>query len=125
MPTPLAGANRSRAKVFVSYSRKDLAFAQTLVGGLTTCGFDAFLDRTDIAPGEPWKERLAGLIAAADTVVFAISPDSIPSPICTWELEESASLGKRLIPVVARRISDAEAPPLLSRLNWIFCYRRG
>ena len=43
-------------------------------------GFDAFLDRTDIALGEPWKERLAALIATADMVVFAVSPDSIAAP---------------------------------------------
>jgi hypothetical protein len=33
-------------------------------------GFEAFLDRTDIAPGEPWKERLAALIAAVDTIIY-------------------------------------------------------
>src|SRR5258708_37022618 len=94
----------NRAKVFVSYSRKDLAFAQMIVEALATRGFDAFLDKTDIAPGEPWKERLARLIASADTVLFAVSPDSVASSICTWELEESARLSKRLIPIVARRI---------------------
>ena len=111
----------SRAKVFISYSRKDLPFAQSLVEELTERGFDAFLDKTDIAPGEPWKERLGGLIATADTVVFAISPDSVASTVCAWELEESARLGKRLIPLVARRIPDADAPPALGRLNWVFC----
>ena len=111
----------SRAKVFISYSRKDLSFAQSLVEALTERGFDAFLDKTDIAPGEPWKERLGGLIAAADTVVFAISPDSVASTVCAWELDESGRLGKRLIPVVARRIPDADAPPALGRLNWVFC----
>ncbi len=110
----------SRPKVFVSYSRKDLGFAQMLVEELGERGYDAFLDKTDIAPGEPWKERLGGLIAAADTVVFAISPESVASSVCAWELEESARLGKRLIPVVARRIADADAPPALGRLNWVF-----
>ncbi len=111
----------NRAKIFISYSRKDLAFAQMLVDALGERGFDAFLDKTDIAPGEPWKERLGGLIAAADTVVFVISPDSVASSVCAWELEESARLAKRLIPVVARRIADADAPPALGRLNWVFC----
>src|SRR5271155_491374 len=70
-PAPtVAAAASSYAKVFVSYSRKDLPFAQMLVAALVERGFDAFLDKTDIAPGDPWKERLAGLIAAADTVVF-------------------------------------------------------
>ena len=99
----------SRPKVFISYSRKDLAFAQTLVDVLAERGFDAFLDKTDIAPGEPWKERLGGLIAAADTVVFVVSPDSVASSVCTWELEESARLGKRLIPV-SRATSPTPTP---------------
>ncbi|MFI4997060.1 MAG: TIR domain-containing protein [Hyphomicrobiales bacterium] len=111
----------NRAKVFISYSRKDAGFAEALVGALTDRGFDAFLDKTDIAPGEPWKERLAALIGAADTVVFVVSPDSAASEICAWELEESARLGKRVIPIVARRVADAQAPSSLRRLNWIFC----
>src|SRR5271156_2753968 len=120
-PAPtVAAAASSYAKVFVSYSRKDLPFAQMLVAALVERGFDAFLDKKDIAPGEPWKERLAGLIATADTVVFSVSPDAVASPICAWELDESTRLGKRIIPVVARRISDADAPPALGRLNWVF-----
>jgi lipoprotein NlpI len=115
---PSAGG---RAKVFISYSRKDAAFAQGLVQHLTAAGFDAFLDKTDIAPGEPWKERLAGLIGAADTVLFVVSPDSVASEICAWELEESGRLSKRIIPVVARRIADADAPAVLGRLNFVFC----
>jgi len=121
VPTaPVAVTAGNRAKVFVSYSRKDSAFAQMMVEALTERGFDAFLDKTDIAPGEPWKERLAALITTADTVVVAVSPDWIASTICGWELEESLRLGKRVIPVVARRITDADAPPALSRLNWVF-----
>jgi hypothetical protein len=111
-----------QAKVFISYSRKDAAiFAQGLVEHLKASGFDAFLDKTDIAPGEPWKERLAGLIAASDTVAFVVSPGSVVSDICGWELEESARRGKRVIPIVAQRIGDAQAPQALGRLNWIFC----
>src|SRR5580693_10242772 len=111
--TSVAAPAGDRAKVFVSYSRKDMAFAQMLVGALAARGFDAFLDRTDIAPGEPWRERLAALIAAADTVVFVVSPDSVASEICTWELEEGARRGKRVIPIVVRRIANAEAPQAL------------
>ena len=121
-PAPtIAAAASGYAKVFVSYSRKDLPFAQMLVAALVERGFDAFLDKTDIAPGEPWKERLAGLIAAADTVVFVVSPDLVASSVCAWELEESGRLSKRLIPIVARRIADLDAPALLGRLNWVFC----
>jgi hypothetical protein len=52
-----------KLKVFISYSRKDAsAFTDELVGGLELAGFSPFLDRHDIVPGEPWEERIGGLI---------------------------------------------------------------
>jgi len=37
---------------------------------------------------------------------------------------ETARLSKRLIPVVVRLIPDADAPPALGRLNWVFLTER-
>jgi hypothetical protein len=49
-----------RLKVFISYSRRDSSdFAEELVAGLELAGFAPFLDRHDIAPSEPWEERLS------------------------------------------------------------------
>ncbi|OYW60756.1 MAG: hypothetical protein B7Z40_19575 [Bosea sp. 12-68-7] len=113
-------ASKTIARVFISYSRKDVAFAQKLTAALTERGFEAYLDSKDIAPGEPWQERLGGLIRSADTVVFVISPDSIRSPVCGWEATEARSLEKRILPVVHRRVEDAAVPEALGRLNFIF-----
>ena len=109
-----------RPKVFVSYSRRDTGFAADLVAHLETRDFHPFLDRTDIAPGEPWQDRLAGLIQVADTMVFVVSPDSTHSAICEWEIEVAVRLGKRIIPLVCRPTDDADIPPALARLNFIF-----
>lgn len=77
MADPSAG---ERLKVFVSYSRRDSTdFADELVAGLEYGGFAPFLDRHDIAPGEPWQVRLGGLIQQADTIVFVVSPESVKS----------------------------------------------
>lgn len=111
----------AEAQIFVSYSRRDSAFAQWLVGCLKAEGFAAYLDKVDIAPGENWKARLAALILAADTVVFIVTAHSVASDICAWELDESARLKKRLFPIVAERIPDSSAPAILRDLNWIFC----
>ena len=110
---------RAQAKVFISYSRVDLAFADALAEALRARGFDALLDRTEIAAGELWRDRLANLIAASDTVVFAISPKSVASPVCGWELERSAALGKRVLPIVCRPVPQDAVPEMLARLNWI------
>lgn len=108
------------AKVFISYSRKDAGFADDLVAGLQACGFEAYIDREDIAPGEAWETRLGGLIAAADTVVYVISPHSVSSPQCHWEVEETLRLSKRLLPVVWEPVAEDQTPAELSRLNFVF-----
>ena len=112
--------NSMEPKVFVSYSRKDLDFAARLVDDLISRGFDAYLDKNDILPGEPWRERLGALIAAADNIVFLISPDSIRSEYCDWESDEAVRLNKRILPVVHRPVPDTEVPGRLRRLNYIF-----
>ncbi len=109
-----------RIKVFVSYSRADKAFASDLVLGLAACGFAPYIDRQDIAPGEDWERRLAGLIAEADSIVYIVSPDSLASKNCAIELQQGLELRKRILPVVWRPIDDALASPDLKRLNYIF-----
>jgi hypothetical protein len=95
-----AGAGE-KLKVFISYSRKDsAAFADELVAGLEYGGFAPFLDRHDIAAGEEWEARLAGLIEQSDTVVFIVSPEAIKSNRCVWEVDKTLALSKRLLPVI-------------------------
>lgn len=108
------------AKVFLSYSRRDTAFADELVQGLKACGFEAYIDREDIAPGEAWETRLGGLIAEADTVVYVISPHSVTSEQCHWEVSETLRLSKRLLPVVWEPVPEAQMPKELARLNFVF-----
>jgi hypothetical protein len=88
--------------------------------GLAACGFAPYIDREDIAAGEDWEMRLSGLIAEADSIVYVLSPDSLTSDHCSWELKESVRLAKRILPVVWRPIQDSAAPAELRRLNFIF-----
>lgn len=111
--------NRS-LKVFISYSRKDIEFAEELLAGLELAAFEPYLDKHDIAPGEDWELRLDRLIAAADTVVFVISPDAVNSDRCAWEVNRAIDLSKRILPVVLHRVEEAQVPLSLKQLNCIF-----
>jgi hypothetical protein len=51
---------QSKAKVFISYSRKDMAFADRLEAALRARGFEPFMDRTDIYAFEEWWKRVRG-----------------------------------------------------------------
>src|SRR5262245_63771846 len=115
-----AGAVGQNLKVFISYSRKDEEFAQELLSGLQLVGFEPYLDKHDIAAGENWEQRLGRLIEAADTVVYVISPNAVASERCAWEVERTVTLKKRLLPIVWRRVDEAQVPPRLKQLNYLF-----
>jgi hypothetical protein len=114
-----ANAAERKTNVFISYSRKDGEAADRLHAALTAQGFNPYLDKHDIAAGEDWKARLGGLIDAADTMVFIISPDSIASDVCDWEINHAELRGKRILPVVARDPGEG-VPQRLRRLNYVF-----
>jgi hypothetical protein len=114
--------NTERLRVFVSYSRDDLEFADQLVIGMELAGFAPTIDRHGITGGEDWKLRLGNLIRETNTVVFVLSPASALSSICDWEVCEAARNGKRILPVLCRPLDSATPPKLLSDLNYIYFY---
>jgi predicted nucleotidyltransferase len=71
------GGQPSKAKVFISYSRKDIAFADRLDAALKARGFEPLIDRTDIYAFEEWWKRVEDLIVRADTIIFVLSPDAV------------------------------------------------
>ena len=112
--------DRGKLRVFISYSRDDLDFADQLDAALNAYGFECIIDRQGISGGEDWKRRLGNLISEADTVVFVLSPTSARSEICAWEVEEAARLSKRILPVNCRPLKGARPPPRLRDLQYIF-----
>lgn len=109
-----------RLKVFVSYSRADTAFADEIVAGLEyDGGFEVFIDRHSIHEGEAWRDRLSGLIASADIIVFLLTKSSAKSDLCRWEAEHAKGLSKRLVPVLVETVDGEAAPTTLSALHYV------
>ena len=109
-----------KTKVFISYSRKDMAFADRLEAALKERGFKPLIDREGIYAFEDWWKRIEVLIRQADTVVFALSPEAVKSDVALKEVAYATSLNKRFAPVVCRRVEDSAVPEPLRRLNFIF-----
>ena len=105
-----ASSDKGKLRVFISYSRDDLKFADQLNAGLDLYGFECLIDRHGISGGEDWKRRLGNLISEADEVVFVLSPNSARSEICAWEVEEAARLNKRILPIICRPLEGANPP---------------
>jgi WD40 repeat protein len=113
-------ASDGRARVFISYSRKDVEFATWLRRGLDQRGVLVFRDIEDTLPGEEWWRRLQGLISQADTVIFVLSPNSVASSVCRDEVAYALKLSKRVFPAVIADVNWALAPEGLVKLHGLF-----
>ncbi len=111
-------AGMERSKLFISYSRADLAFTDELIAALEALTeFEILIDREGIGHGEDWRARLGRLIVECDTLVFVLSPESVASDVCAWEIDEARRLSKRIIPVLWRAVDFSAMPAALSALN--------
>jgi hypothetical protein len=108
-----------KARVFISYSRKDMAVADRLEAALKERGFEPLTDRSEIYAFEDWWKRIEALIAQSDTVLCVLSPDSVSSDVCRKEISFAASLKKRFAPVVSRRVDTQTVPKAIAKLNYI------
>jgi formylglycine-generating enzyme required for sulfatase activity len=119
-------AQSAKTRVFISYSRNDGIFVRRVAETLAARGYEpdfdqSFFDPTNIAMGisaeDEWWLRLQDMIAAADIMVFVVSPDSAASKICDEEIAYARGMGKRIIPILRSPIDFAKTPPRLAALN--------
>ncbi|MFL7892219.1 MAG: toll/interleukin-1 receptor domain-containing protein [Anaerolineales bacterium] len=106
--------------VFISYSRKDIAFARLLNKALEESELDTWIDWQDIPPSADWLAEVYEAIEAADTFIFVISADSVGSDICQLEIAHAEKNNKRLVPIVVNEVDPGSVHPTLAALNWIF-----
>jgi WD40 repeat protein len=110
---------RSTTSVFVSYSRRNsqtVDLIADLLSRLDTPGmpaFDIMVDRRDLPYGELWQNELQAMIERADAIVYFVSPESISSQWCAWELEQVQRLSKRLVPVLLADVAPDRLPPAI------------
>ena len=106
--------------VFVSYSREDRDIVATVVQALRTAGEKVWVDLDDIVPSAVWLDEIKNAIAAADSMVFFLTPDSARSEVCRIELGHALELSKRIVPVLIRDVDTETVPPPLPDINWHF-----
>ena len=83
--------------VFISYSRKDYYFAESLAVHLFRRGVPAWLDVKDLTPGNSWEQQLDDALDRASAVVVVASPGSLTRLNVRKEWERARKNGKRII----------------------------
>ena len=66
-----------KPKVFIAYVVEDAALAERLYDDLVECGFDPWLDRRKLMPGQNWPRAIEDAITVSDFFVACFSQRSV------------------------------------------------
>ena len=100
----------SESSVFISYSRKDYYFAESLAFHLLRAGLPAWMDVKDLKPGNDWERDLENALTDASTLLLVESPHSMDSERVRDEWQRALQRRCRVIVV---RFRKAALPPEL------------
>ncbi len=87
-------------QVFISYSRKDLAFVERLAKDLKATGLEVWYDLSGLDGGARWGRDIQTAIEASQVFVVVLSPNSVDSEWVEKEFMFANSLKKRIIPLL-------------------------
>lgn len=103
-------------EVFISYTRTDQDQLLPLVKLLEDGGYEVWYDSRRLVAGTEWDTAIRSAIQTCNVVLFLITPESIHSEWCTWEITEAQRLGKPVVPVV---LEPTELPPHLQKIHFV------
>lgn len=104
------------ARIFISYSRRDEAFARQLAGSLSDMGADIWIDVEDIPAGMKWSSAIQQGLDSAEVMIVIITPESMASRNVEDEWQYYLDHNMPVIPVLLR---DAKIHFQLNRIQWV------
>ncbi|MBK9748880.1 MAG: SUMF1/EgtB/PvdO family nonheme iron enzyme [Chloroflexi bacterium] len=104
-------------RLFISYAHVDKAIVKDwVVSKLVAGGHDVWFDDRLVA-GQDWKQQLSGEIERSDALVYCMTPESVASDWCLWELTRAVDLGKPVISVLMQ--ARTHLPDQLKKLQYV------
>ncbi len=104
------------SSLFISYSRRELPFVDSLLDVLEDRGFKVWLDYHSLVPARPWLEQIQQGIAEAEIFLLIVSKASMSSKNVTPEWQRAIELKKRIILIIFEAV---KLPPELTQYEWI------
>ena len=97
-------------QVFISYSQDDAAWARSFAEALQQRGVRVWLDQFQIAAGESLRDALETGLRGSDVLVTLIDPEQALKPNLFFELGAAIGMGKRVVPIVPRKLDASKLP---------------
>ena len=86
--------------IFISYSKKDIVYAEKLINALRREGFSPWVDTEGLAASTHWQHRLQKQIMSCDAYLLIMSRNAYNSRWVPDELVTAKSKGKPIFPLL-------------------------
>lgn len=86
--------------IFISYSKKDIVYAEKLINALRREGFNPWVDMEGLGAGTHWLKRLQKQIVTCDAYILIMSRNAYNSQWVPDELVTAKSKGKPIFPLL-------------------------
>lgn len=86
--------------IFISYSTKDIVYAEKLINTLRREGFNPWVDMDGLGAGTHWLRRLQKQIVTCDAYILIMSRNAYHSKWVPDELVTAKSKGKPIFPLL-------------------------
>jgi hypothetical protein len=86
--------------IFISYSKKDIVYAEKLINALRREGFNPWVDMEGLGAGTHWLKRLQKQIITCDAYILVMSRNAYNSKWVPDELVTAKSKGKPIFPLL-------------------------
>ena len=94
---------------FISYSRKQLYFAESIVFKLQQAGFEIWFDLQKLEPGIHWANALAEGYGNCERLILITSKAAVQSPYVQVEWETALKNGREVIVVLTEPVTLPES----------------
>jgi hypothetical protein len=91
--------------IFISYSKKDVVYAEKLINALRREGFDPWFDIEGLGAGTHWQNRLQKQIFTCDAYILIMSRNAFNSK---WVPDELVTAKTRNKPIFPLLLDDTE-----------------
>lgn len=120
-----AEATGRRFDVFLSYAKEEGdKEAKAIRKSLVARGLRVHLDTANVAPGEPWMERLISSLRESHEVAVVCTPTTRERNYVALEVGAAKGLGRTVTGILCNGLQPSEAPEYLRDSQMVFRGRR-
>ncbi len=111
------------ARIFLCYANEDKEQVDAIYDRLRDLGFEPWMDKRDLRPGEHWRQVILRVLRECDFVIVFLSQNSVSKRSFVQQefkltLEVMQEFPEGTIHTIPVRLDDCEVPDLFGEIHW-------